>query len=338
MQTVLTKPEKDLSEIMGLSFRDRSSIVENPPRPLISNLDTLPPPDRKYAPKILANKSHVRVNATRGCWGKCTFCDIIGMYGSGKGKAWRRRSVKHLVDEIESLHNTFKTNHFIFNDDQFLVKGNKSFTYVDAFVEEIKKRKLSICFELMCRADTVNRRIMSRLKEVGLQRVFLGLESFDEAQLDRYKKGISLRQNLKAIITLYQLKIDVIASVILADAYTTVMDLLKQFFTLFILRGRYFNSKHCQISINKKLEIYPGSAVYQEYKSKGLLTIDHYLHGYDFKLKFLTDLRLKLFTLEENLSRFVLKPRKVLQTMRRRLQWQYGQVKAIVISIALPKK
>ena len=107
----------------------------------------------------------------------------------------------------------------------------------------------------MCRADTVSPPVMLRLKSVGLKRVFLGLESFDQEQLQRYNKGITVRQNLRALRILFRLKIDVIASVILADAHTTVYDLLKQFAVLFRLTRRYFNSRHCRLSINKKLEI-----------------------------------------------------------------------------------
>jgi len=152
---------------------------------------------------------------------------------------------------------------------------------------------------------------MKRLKSVGLQRVFLGLESFDEKQLQRYNKKISARQNIKAVITLYNLKIDVVASVILADAYTTLMDLLKQFVVLYQLRRKYFGSRRCQISINKKLEIYPGSPVYQEYKSKGILFQDDYLKGYKFHLKPLTALRLFMLMLEENIVRFLTRPLEV---------------------------
>jgi radical SAM superfamily enzyme YgiQ (UPF0313 family) len=266
---------------------------------LISDLEILPPVDRKYAADCLRNKQPLRVYATRGCWGECSFCDIISLYGHSRGKQWRRRPVDKLADELGHLVETYKTSHFIFNDDQFLVKGKKSLEYVEEFATALEDKKLEITFDLMCRADTVTRPVMKRLKSVGLQRVFLGLESFDPKQLDRYQKGISVRQNLKALRLLKNEKIDVIASVILADAYTTLFDLLKQFAVLFQLTRRYFNSKECQISVNKKLEVYRGSKVYKEYSEKGLLTKNNYLEGYDFKLKPLTNWRLKMLTIEE---------------------------------------
>ena len=134
-----------------------------------------------------------------------------------------------------------------------------------------------------------------------MQRIFLGIESFDQDLLNRFRKGTTVRQNLKAIILLKQLKIDCIISVILADAYTGLRTLIKQFFILFLIKQRYINSRNCKISINEKLEIYRGSLLYQHYKNAGLLTRDHWLNGYEYQLKILTSLRLKLARVERQL-------------------------------------
>ena len=306
-------------DIQGLSYRENQIIVENPSRPLIADLNILPPVDRKYAHDCLSNKQPLRVFATRGCWGGCTFCDIISLYGHSRGKQWRRRDSERVVEELAGLSEKYQTTHFIFNDDQFLVKGTKNLIYVEEFAKAIEDKDLKITFDLMCRADTVTRPVMRRLQSVGLQRVFLGLESFDPKQLERYQKGISFRQNLRALHILKSENIDVIASVILADAHTTLFDLLKQFAVLFQLTRRYFNSKNCQISINKKLEVYRGSKVYAEYKRMGLLTKDNYMLGYDFKLKSLTNWRLKALTMEENLGLFISKTLKIVSTRIRLL-------------------
>jgi radical SAM superfamily enzyme YgiQ (UPF0313 family) len=319
LKALLREKKTDIRDIQGLSFRDGPAIIDNPSRPLITDLEILPPVDRKYAADCIDNKQPLRIYATRGCWGGCSFCDIISLYGHSRGKQWRRRPVELLVQELADLVDTYQTNHFIFNDDQFLVKGKKSLEYVEEFATTLEKKKLGVTFDLMCRADTVTRPVMQHLQSVGLQRVFLGLESFDPKQLKRYQKGISVRQNLRALRILKCEKIDVIASVILADAYTTLFDLLKQFAVLFQLTRRYFNSKNCQISVNKKLEVYRGSKVYREYKEKGLLTRDHYLGGYDFKLKPLTNWRLKALSMEENIGRFISKTIRLLSTQFRRV-------------------
>jgi hypothetical protein len=103
--------------------------------------------------------------------------------------------------------------------------------------------------------------------------------------------------------------------------------MVKQFIFLFELRRRYFNSPECQISVNQKIEIYRGSAIYHEYKKLGILTSDHYLLGYDFKLKFWTSFRLKIFNLEAKLGRIVLHPRQRIKMWVAGLRWSIGQVK-----------
>ncbi len=302
MGVILHKSKQQLKDIKGLSYRENGEIIENAPRPLISNLDILPEADRKYTFELINRGINIRINATRGCWGQCSFCDISGFYKTNGGSLWRRRSVKHLVNEIEYLMYTFNQNYFIFNDDQFLTKGKNAVEYVSEFARELKNRSIKINFELMCRADTVSRPVMSILKSAGLKKVFLGIESFDPKQLKRFNKKITQRQNLKALILLYRMKIDVTVSIILADAYTGFWDLIKQFIFLFELKNRYFNSPLCKISINKKLEVYRGSPVYYEYKSKGLIKKDHYLGKITYRMKFWTALRIFLFKIEEALT------------------------------------
>jgi radical SAM superfamily enzyme YgiQ (UPF0313 family) len=321
MHHLFSNPSRPVSGILGLSFRKNGKIIENPARPLIKDLDILPVPDRKYARVILKKGSRLRVSGTRGCWGNCSFCDIVALYGSSSGKNWRSRSVKNLVNEIQTLKERYQTDYFVFNDDQFLLPGKKAEERIAEFVTELNNRGLSIKFELMCRADTITREGMQKLKSVGLQVVFLGLESFDERQLKRFRKRISVRQNLKALITLYQLKIDVVASVILADAYTTIGDIVKQFLILFELKRRYFNSPSCQISINQCIEVYPGSAVYSEYQQQGLLTADDYMGKYKYRLKFWTRFRLKLFTLESRFFKLVFQPVEVIKNGLIAIKW-----------------
>ncbi len=273
----------------------------NPPRPLIYDLDSLPMVDRKYADRLIKKTGHLRVYASRGCWGNCSFCDINSFYTSSPGKKWRSRSIAKFVDELEHLARTYRCTYFILNDDNFLTRGVHNRQRAEILAAELARRNLSVSFEMMCRVDSIDRQVLIHLKRSGLQRVFLGVESFDQDQLNRFGKGTTVRQNLKALITLKRLKIDCIVSVILADAYTRLRDLIKQYFVLFMVQKKYFNSKNCRISINERLELYRGSLSYRQYKQAGLLTSDHWYDGYDFRLKKLTAWRLKLARLENKI-------------------------------------
>jgi hypothetical protein len=224
-----------------------------------------------------------------------------------------------VVVVLEQLVNTYHTDIFVFNDDQFLLPGKRSLERVEAFAGEIERRRLKIKFELMCRADVIVPRVMVRLQSVGLQRVFLGVESFEPGQLVFYNKGISWRQNIRAIIYLSKMKLDMVVSVILTNASTTLRDLIRQFIWLSEVKRRYFQGPNCMISVNHKLEVYRGSGVYHYYRKQGWLTRDHYLTGYTYRLKFFTNLRLQLFIWESRIGRLIFKPAAVWKNVKWRI-------------------
>ncbi len=326
MSHELDRKKIPLSSIQGISYRKNGTAVHNRARPLIRDLDLLPPPDRKYARAVLKKTGHLRVNASRGCWGNCSFCDINAFYSIGPGPKWRSHSIPVFVTELKRLRDEFNCSYFILNDDNFMTRGAHNRKRALVLAEELQQNDLKINFELMGRVDSMDRQVLQILKSAGLRRVFLGIESFDQAHLDRFNKGTTVSQNIRAIILLKQLQIDCIVSVILADAHTRLRDLLLHFYTLFRIRRRYFNSNRSRISINEQLEIYRGSALYRQYKQAGLLTRDNWATGYRYQLKMMTALRLNLARAEkflwikiktgiDRLSQ-ILKPVRITDTMQ----------------------
>lgn len=63
--------KSDLKEVLGISYRDGESIINNLPRPLIKNLDIVPSPfvNLKAEPGKI-----IYYEMSRGCPFKCTFC------------------------------------------------------------------------------------------------------------------------------------------------------------------------------------------------------------------------------------------------------------------------
>ena len=56
--------------------------------------------------------------------------------------------------------------YFIFNDDQFLSKGKSGYKYVKELSDELNREGLNIKFELMCRADTIDKEIVGIHRKV----------------------------------------------------------------------------------------------------------------------------------------------------------------------------
>src|SRR5476649_2352980 len=78
---------------------------------------------------------------TRGCPGKCTFCNSANT-------ALRNRSADRVVDEIEHLRDTYGIKEIQFYDDTFTVNRQN----VLRFCELMKERKVGVSWSAFIRA------------------------------------------------------------------------------------------------------------------------------------------------------------------------------------------
>ena len=97
--------------IPNVAFRGPGGApIQNPIRPVIQDLDTLPFPDVDifYKYPFLRSKRVLQVHASRGCQNSCTYCSVGTMkkdWVSGKkGEKFNRtKSVDYLCDEINDV-------------------------------------------------------------------------------------------------------------------------------------------------------------------------------------------------------------------------------------------
>jgi hypothetical protein len=111
------------------------------------------------------------------------------------------RSVTNVVDEIEALYRQ-GARLFLFDDEQFLSAGHARTERVTALGDELARRKLQIAFTIKCRADDVDAALFRRLKEMGLLRVYIGIESGCQQSLDLFGKRVTVQQNADALAAL----------------------------------------------------------------------------------------------------------------------------------------
>ncbi|MFZ3130471.1 MAG: hypothetical protein WA125_05030, partial [Desulfosporosinus sp.] len=76
--------------------------------------------------------------------------------------------------------------------------------------------------EIDTRADTINSKIIGCLKEAGLSKVFLGVESFEQRALNIFGKGVSVKTNYQAIAILEKANVDYILGTILFSPRKTI--------------------------------------------------------------------------------------------------------------------
>jgi anaerobic magnesium-protoporphyrin IX monomethyl ester cyclase len=200
---------KSLHGVLGTTCRQDGTIVKNPERPYIENLDDLPFPAhhlwpierlRKYGKVIFP------LITSRGCVYWCDFCTAVRMFG----RKYRMRSPENVVDELEFLHNTYGEDQFSFYDDAFTVSQPRT----EEICEEIRNRKMKIKWDCGTRVDMVTKELLVKMKEAGCIAVWLGVESGSQRVLDSMGKGFSIAQTMRAFKWAKEVGLMTIASVI----------------------------------------------------------------------------------------------------------------------------
>ncbi len=218
--------ELEWTQVPGLAYHKNGKACLSPNREMIIELDKLPYPARDFLDdKVDEGKKVDTINiySSRGCYGTCKFCSIKAFYDK-KGPAWRARSAKNVVDELDYLNNKYKPNRFMFVDDNFIGIGKRGKLRVIEIALEIIKRKLNISFMISCRVNDVEPALFHLLKKAGLVEVFLGIESFSNSELKFFNKQISCDESFKTIEFLQKMNINISAGFIMFTPYTRLED------------------------------------------------------------------------------------------------------------------
>jgi len=185
---------KKLQDIDGITFRNNNQVVRTLDRGFIQNLDKLPRPAynhfqlEKYR---LFGRRVLPVITSRGCPFQCSFCVATRMFG----KQYRMRSAENVLDELEWLKNVHGAESFTFYDDTLTFDKQRLFRICDG----IKNRKIDLPWDCQTRVDQVSEEVLAKMKEVGCQQVFFGVESGCQKVLDAVNKRTTIEQNLKAV-------------------------------------------------------------------------------------------------------------------------------------------
>ena len=268
--------------IPGLTYREGSEITENPPRLLIEDLDRLPSPSRDTTHQVIDQGGAIGISASRGCYANCSFCSIRSFYSTSPGQKWRARSPKHVVNEIEMLAAKFPKIPFKFVDDQFVGPGRKGETYVLNIASEIRERELSVSFIVSCRVDEIEEDVFASLKEAGLKKVFLGVESGTQQGLDRFNKKTTVEQNKRALKILETIGVDYTIAFIFFDPHSTMEDVKGNLEFLSDIRPYWYGKKGI-LSIEPSITVHKGTPIEQRLRNEGQL-FGSYL-GYRYRIR-----------------------------------------------------
>jgi radical SAM superfamily enzyme YgiQ (UPF0313 family) len=275
-------PDGDLGGVLGLSFRDGATVKENPQRPFTKTIDELPFPARDFTAHVLRQGSYIHVSTSRGCYANCSFCAIAKFFRMGNGKVWRRRSAASLAEEVQLLVKQFNFNRFKFIDDQFILTNKEGHEFAEAFGHELGRRNLKIRFQIACRANNIERNLFQRLKDLGLEKVFVGVESGHQRGLDTFNKETTVEMNNQALATLRELDLMYDVGFILIDPYTTFEE-LKQNLLYLLQQKSLMKKRGSYLSVTTSLIAYGGTPIYDRLVKERRL-LGNYFNGFYYQI------------------------------------------------------
>ena len=183
----------DALSVQGLSYLDEAGeVVTTGRRPVIRDLDALPPPARDLVDMdayraAWQRQGRVSVNlvTSRGCPFHCNWC---------AKPIWRQRygvrRPEDVVEEIRGLR-ALGAEHLWFMDDIFGLKPG----WLTQFADAIEREGLQTPFKCLSRADLLLRPgEIDALRRAGCETVWLGAESGSQGVLDAMEKGTTVEQ------------------------------------------------------------------------------------------------------------------------------------------------
>jgi len=171
-----------LRGVPNLIFCEDGKIKSNEERVEL-RFEEMPPPTFDGLPMDLYLSPYpiLPVLQSRGCyWGKCTFCTHSFIYGHRYGK----QRTEQMVNELESLAETYKTKYFTFSDEAVSPHS------LNDVSEEIIKRDVKIKSLALLKFEKVmDQKLFEKMKQAGFIFLMYGLESANDRVLALIDKG-----------------------------------------------------------------------------------------------------------------------------------------------------
>ncbi len=249
--------DDSLSKIKGIIYWSKEDrIIHTQARDWISSLDSLPLPARD----LLTIKDNTYIFSSRGCPYRCTFC--------ASSRFWNRVrffSAGYVVNEIHILAEDYKVKEINFYDDLFCCDLNR----IREIIRLLKAQNIlgKVTFSGAIRANLVNDETIKLLKEMGIKRLGMGLESGSEETL-KYLKGtdINVEGNAAAIETIRRHGIGVHCSFIIGSPFETKKDIRE---TLSFIKKNNLSGFDVYV-----LTAFPGTPIWEYARKKGLVSQD----------------------------------------------------------------
>jgi radical SAM superfamily enzyme YgiQ (UPF0313 family) len=208
---------------------------------------------RDYAPLDV-------VQATRGCYQKCTFCSVAAFHQS----RFRTRPIEEIIGELQTLG-----PNILFMDDSLMCDRNYAKELFSAMIP-LGKHWFSQC-GISVAEDEELLRLASRS---GCRGLFIGFESLSQECLRSWKKHMNLRKDyIEAVRQLHELGILVYAGFVFgADGDTS---------EVFPRTLKFLQEANIECLQATRMTPFPGTPLFEEMDRQGRILDKDWSH-YDF--------------------------------------------------------
>lgn len=247
---------KPINKIQNIWIKENNSIIKNPVRPLIDNLDELPQVDYDINDHyILENNKLIKFREEdlggaiffltgRGCPYGCAYCsnDLLNKLYTGKRKSIvRYHSPEYIINQILNLKSRFKTlTYFDIRDDTFSLRP----------LDEIKlfcklyREKVNMRFKCLGDPKTISDEKVKQLVDAGCTDIIIGIQGVERVNREIYHRFQTDEQVLRAskILNKYKDRLAVMYDVITSNPYEKPEDIINMIRLLQKIPKPYFLS------------------------------------------------------------------------------------------------
>jgi len=241
-----------INEIKGIVFRKGEKIVKTGDAEVIPDLDFLPMPSKYFDFQHIAS--------SRGCPSNCTFCGSPQFWG----RKVRFHSAEYFVDQLEQLYRKGITFFYV-SDDTFTMRKDR----VIEICKKIIERDLKITWFAISQVKYVNEEMLYWMRKAGCIQLSYGVESGSEKIRKVLNKNIKTDEIKKAF------------------ALTTQYGILARAYFIYGSPGETWETVQETIDLIHEikplsiifyiLDIFPGTALYKDFRQRTKLGDDVWL-------------------------------------------------------------
>jgi len=253
--------------IKGLAMRQDGRVVHSGPPEAIDDLDELPNPANYF--------KYQHVISSRGCPWSCSFCGSPRFWG----RKVRFHSPRYFVDQLEKLFNK-GVNFFYVSDDTFTLNKERVINICKLIID----RNLPITWQAISRVSHVDEDILYWMRKAGCIQISYGVESGSRKIRQELNKKLNKADIVRAFFLTRKYGILPRAYLIYGSPGETkktigeTLDLIAQIKPL--------------SAIFYILDIFPGTALYEQFKKRSGMNEDIWLQRIEDIMYFETDPRL----------------------------------------------